>query len=363
MSEKIALIIGGLRGGGAEKVCVTLANGLADRGYTIDLVVLSLNGAIRDKELSSKVNLVNLGVGHARYSALAFWRYLRSARPQTVLSFNRQISVVLGLVRKFAGLKFRLVSRNIIFLSIAESSKKGLWHGFISKHLIRRFYTLSDLLIAQSHAMKDDLVSYLKIPESGVEVIHNPVCQKVADFSNANNLAAEVKKDYLLCVGRLEAQKAFRYAIAAFSSIAPDYPALRLKLVGKGSLESQLKEQARALGMADRVDFEGYQTDMIPYYLGAKATLLTSLYEGFPNVLVESIALGTPVVAFDCPSGPSEIVAEGANGYLVPHKDEAALLAAIRKALEADWPRDRVAQTAGAFRSDVIVKQYEEVLG
>lgn len=361
MSKRITLVIGGLRGGGAEKVCVTLANGFTARGYDVELVVLSLNGSIRDNELSAKVNLINLGVVHSRYSALALWRYLRSAHPDTILSFNRQISVVLGLIRKITGLNFKLISRNIIFLSIAESNKKGIWHGFIANYLIRKFYSLSDLVIAQSHSMKDDLVSYLKLPKDQVIVIHNPVCQQITEHSVRKDSKLS-KKDYLLCVGRLEAQKAFHYAIAAFAAVAFDRPTLRLKLVGKGSLESQLKAQAQTLGVADRVDFDGYQTDMIPYYLGAKATMLTSLYEGFPNVLVESIALGTPVIAFDCPSGPREIVINGRNGFLVPYKDQKALAKAIVKVSDLDWRLEDVAQTAQAFRPDRIMKRYVDVL-
>lgn len=358
MSRKITLLIGGLRGGGAEKVCVTLANGLAERGYKVELVVLSLNGAMRDKELSSKVNLINLGVVHARHSVLALWRYLRLAHPNTVLSFNRQISVVVGLLRKFTGLNFKLISRNIIFLSIAESSKKGLWHGFISKYLIKKFYALSDLIIAQSFAMKDDLITYLRLPEHRVLVIHNPVSQEVYDFALTHKLNDIKKKEYILCVGRLEEQKAFHYAINAFASIAHGYPEFRLKIVGKGSLEHQLKEQVNTLGVADRVDFEGYQTDMIPYYLHARTTLLTSLYEGFPNVLVESIALGTPVVAFDCPSGPSEIVQDSINGFLVPLEDEVKLKDAIIKTLDADWPYETVIETTEPFQLDVIMSKY-----
>lgn len=362
MSKKITLVIGGLRGGGAEKVCVTLANGLAERDYKVELVVLSLKGAIRDKELSAKVDLISLGVGHARYSAPALWRYLRSSHPDTVLSFNRQISVVIGLLRKLTGINFKLVSRNIIFLSMAESNKKGLWHGFISKHLIIKFYALSDLIVAQSYAMKDDLITYLGLPESRVKVIHNPVSQEIVDFSLTHNLNNYEKKDYILCVGRLEEQKALHYAINAFASIAHDYPRFKLKIVGKGSLEHQLKKQVSALGLTDRVDFEGYQADMIPYYLSAKVTLLTSLYEGFPNVLVESVALGTPVVAFDCPSGPSEIVHDSINGFLVPYKDEVKLTDAIKKALNTDWPLESVIKTTEAFQLDGVMSKYIKVL-
>ena len=125
----------------------------------------------------------------------------------------------------------------------------------------------------------------------------------------------------MLCVGRLEKQKAFHYAIEAFAAVAKKFPNLRLKIVGKGRLENQLKQNAMDLGVSDRVDFEGFQKNMIPYYLNAKATILTSLYEGYPNVLIESITLRTPVIAFDCPSGPSEIIKDKINGYLVKYQD------------------------------------------
>lgn len=360
--SKIAFIINCLCGGGAERVCVALANGLAARGHQVDLVVLSLKGAIRDRELSSRVTLVDLDVGHARSSALALWRYLHIGRPTTVLSFNRQISVVLGLVRQLTYLRFRLVSRNIIFLSVAEARKKGVWHGVVSRYLVKKFYVLSDLLIAQSYAMKEDLVAYLGVLGDDVKVINNPVCNQIINFIKVNGLDFASKGDYLLCVGRLETQKAIHYSIRAFASIASDYPALRLKIVGTGSLEQELKKLARSLDVADRVDFEGYQLDTIPYYLYAKATILTSLYEGFPNVLIESIAMGTPVVAFDCPSGPREIVQDGVNGYLVPYLDNKALTVAISKVINVDWSRDCVVQTSFSFREDFILDQYEEIL-
>src|SRR5690554_5518879 len=207
--------------------------------------------------------------------------------------------------------------------------------------------------------MKDDLVSYLMIPENKVQVIYNPVSQNLACCVQSNRLSDVEKKEYLLCVGRLEDQKAFHFAISAFATVASDYPSLRLRIVGQGSLDRQLKEQARMLGVTDRIDFEGYQANIISYYLYAKATVLTSLYEGFPNVLLESITLGTPVVAFDCPSGPSEIVVNGVNGFLVQHKDEAALAGAICKVLDQGLPRDQVLKTAELFRLDLILEQYE----
>lgn len=357
MNKKVTFIIGNLRGGGAEKVCVTLANTLVKQGYQIDLVALNLNGAVRDKELSSAVNLIDLNVKHARYSIFSIWRYIRTNRPSQILSFNRQISVVLAILKKLTTSQFRLISRNIIFLSIAESNKKGLWHGVIAKFLIKKFYSSSDVIIAQSSAMKDDLLSYLGIPSEKVIVINNPVSESVSSYANKNSL--NVNKDgYLLCVGRLEEQKAFHYALNGFSAIISEFPELRLKIVGQGSLEKSLKQYADELGIAERVDFEGFQEEMIPYYLSANLTVLTSLFEGFPNVLVESTALGTPVVAFDCPSGPSEIIIEGQNGYLVPYLDVDVLAEKLRLALSRQWDSTDVASTAERYSSETILKSY-----
>lgn len=363
MDDKISLVISSLRGGGAEGVCVTLANGLAQKGHDVELVILNLQGAVRQAELFDWVKLVDLDVAHARSSYSKLLNYLKSNKPTTVLSFNRQISVVLAIVRLLNALKFKLISRNITFLSIAEKEKPGLWHGFLSKHLIKIFYPMSDLIVAQSRAMQHDLTQYLGINESKIRVINNPINHNIEAFISGNlDFSSVNKHNYLLCVGSLEKQKAFHYAIDAFSRIAPEFPSLRLKIVGKGRLEQSLKDQAKALGVADRVNFEGFQRDMIPYYLHARATVLTSLFEGFPNVLIESIALGTPVVAFDCPSGPGEIVQDGVNGYLVRHKDTLHLEDCIQLALKRNWLASEVQKTAMRFSSDAIIEEYLSVL-
>ncbi len=362
MDQKISLIIGGLRGGGAQRVCVTLANGLVGHGYAVDLVVLSLEDAVMQDSLSDQVNLINLRVGHARKSLFALAGYLKRVEPKTVLSFNRELSVIIGFVRPLFSLKFRLISRNITYLSLSESAKKGIWFGFIVNFMIRKFYGLSDLFIAQSKGMAEYLKLYLGLDNKKVIVINNPVGDSIEQFIKNNYLSTVKKEDYLLCIGRLEEVKAFHYAVEALARQAECYPSLKLKIVGKGSLEGELRELAAGRGVADRVLFEGYQSEIIPYYLHAKATVLTSLYEGFPNALVESIALGTPVVAFDCPSGPAEIVQDGVNGYLVRHRDAEHLAECLGKALGKKWDYAEVRSSAERFSSSRILQKYIAVL-
>lgn len=310
-------------------------------------------------DLNKDIRLIVLGKNHARTALIVLAKFLRVHKPKRILVFNHQLAVLLVLLRALRVFESEVVARNISTLSQKKATETSFWHKYFVQGLTKLLYGKVDRVIAQSKGMADDLVVFYGVSENKITIIHNPIARSIENYTLVQQLE---KKEYLLCVGRLESVKAFHYAIAAFAAVAPNYPELRLKIVGKGSLEGRLKEQALVLGVSDRVDFEGYQTDMIPYYLHAKATLLTSLYEGFPNVLVESIALGTPVVAFDCPSGPSEIVEDGVNGFLVGYKDESGLAIAIRTALNKKWSCAEVAQTAARFRSSEVLQRYCDVL-
>jgi glycosyltransferase involved in cell wall biosynthesis len=360
--EKLIIFIGSLRGGGAERVCVTLSNELASKGAEIDLVVLNLDRAIWHTELSDKVNLVNLKVAHTRGAFFAYKKYLKKVDPKIILSFNSQISVVLIVLRLMFRLKFTLFSRNINYLSISRNASRNFWNAYVVKISTKLLYPMSDCIIAQCEAMKTDLVETLRIKESKIVVINNPVNRKFESLSGSQRSAILSGQDYLLCIGRLDRQKSFHYAITAFSRIAQKHQALRLKIVGKGALESKLREQVIALGVADRVDFEGFQGDITPYYLSAKATVLTSLYEGFPNVLVESLAMGIPIVSFDCSSGPSEIVQNGVNGYLVEYKNVDHLEQCLSRVVNHKFCQKRIRKTSAKFSTNKIIEKYINVL-
>lgn len=362
MKRPVTFIISSLRGGGAEGVCVSLANGLAARGYDVSVVVLNLHRSARQHSLRPEVRLVNLESDHARSSWRLLHKYLVSSRPNIVLSFNRQISVVLVLLRAIFRLEFRLVARNIIHLSTAEDAKQGVWHGWFVRHLIKQFYPRVDHLVAQSSGMKVDLEEYLGVRPEKISVIPNPVAQEVAEKGGSEALPSLCDREYVLCVGRLDTQKAFHFAIEAFSQVVASHPGLRLRIVGQGPAEAELRELVDALDIRDKVEFCGFQREVGRYYLAAKLTLLTSLYEGLPNVLIESIALGTPVVAFDCPSGPKDIVIEGVNGFLVTPGNTEELREKIELALGREWSREQIIQTAGKFELGHVLDQYERVL-
>jgi len=322
-NKKITILISSLSGGGAEGVSVNIANSFANDGWSVDLVVLHLKNATYLDRVSKKVNVVVLNKPNARYATLPILKYIREKKPNILFVFNYELTALVVILRNLLRFKIKIITRNMNTLSrmYNVSKEKNLWIRVVVRFLIDKFYTKADYIVNQSYAMREDLIAVHPQLKENSNVIYNPVAKHIEDYAESHDLTMIKKKNYLLCVGRLEKQKGFVYAIKAFSELTNKFPDLRLKIIGKGTLEKELKQNAIDYGVEDRVDFEGFQKDMIPYYLHAKATVLTSLYEGYPNVLIESIVLRTPVVAFDCPSGPSEIIKNGINGYLVRYED------------------------------------------
>lgn len=360
--RKVTFFISSLRAGGAEGVCITLANKLVAREWHVSMVVLNLDGATLQTRLSDDIKLTVLGHRHARTAPLALWRYLRGAHPGTALVFNHQVAVLLVLVRLFTGLEFKIVARNISTLSEKRYRERSFWHREIVGRAVQRLYRKVDLAVAQSEGMRNDLLTEYGFDEKRVIVIHNPVSQFIEYRTDQPEEAARAKQSYFLCVGRLAPVKAFEYAIRAFGLIADDIPGFRLKFVGSGPEEKYLSMVASDAGVGDRVDMEGHKDDVATYYETAVATVLTSLYEGFPNVLVESIALGTPVIAFDCRNGPREIITHGLNGFLVPYQDIEALAAFMAAATGREWDRHKIRATASPYKGERIVAEYEAAL-
>ncbi|GHT83486.1 glycosyl transferase [Spirochaetia bacterium] len=362
MANKITFLINSLGGGGAEGVCVNIANALYDCGWQIDLILLNLDNAVRQRELNPAIKITVLKISHARESFFKLRRFILDKKPSKILVFNYQLACLLVFLRYFSNVKYRIIARNIIVLSEIKRIAHSFWHKHIVHFITKVLYRKVDIIIAQSKGMIIDLITNYRIKEKNVTLINNPINKVIESFLKSNDIKNQERGNYILCMGRLEEDKAFHYVIEAFARISAEYPSLNLKIVGQGTLKEKLRQYAENLRVSERVNFEGYQEYIIPYHLHARATVLTSLVEGFPNVLVESIALGTPIVAFDCKSGPSEIVQEGENGYLVRYQDIEHLTECLKKALNQDWKRDVVMATAKRYSSEKIIDEYIKAL-
>lgn len=352
------LITTNLGGGGAENVCVTVANALVKKGWEVNIVVLNLNEFVFDARFDKRIKIWDLKVKHARNSFFALKRILKNLGTHKVLVFNPELSSVLVILKKLRFINTYIISRNINTVSRLIVDPSINLRSRIVNKIIFFFFKHSDYIINQCFAMQDDLLALFPSLSSRSKVIYNPVNEsylvkkKIISYNN---------DPYLLLIGRLERQKGIHYALNAFASIHKKYKELRFKIVGVGSEEQNLKSLVKGLGIDCFVDFEGFCPDPTNYYLNAKGTILTSFYEGFPNVLIESITLGTPVIAFDCPSGPAEII-QSNNGILVNYLNQQELNGALDSFLQKEFDYKKVRESAKIFSVKNIIEQYERLL-
>ena len=363
-NKKITFIISSLSGGGAENVCISMANIFVKNGWEVDLLILKKKNDNSQSLISKKIKLVTLDASHARTSILPLTKYFFKNKPKIVLLFNYEITVIILILRLILNLKLTIISRNtnMFTIRLKELKKENYWSNLVSSNLIKIFYSNSDHVINQCEAMRQDLNSYFPKLINKSSTIYNPISIKIDNFIKKHNLSQIKKQNYLLCIGRLEKQKAFQYAIEAFAKVSNKFPELRLKIVGKGSLENELKKNCIDYGISNKIDFEGFQENIIPYYLYARGTMLTSLYEGYPNVLIESIALNTPVVSFNCPGGPSEIIKDGVNGFIANHLDTDDLSNKIIKLLNTKFNSKDLELSLNKNQINNIYLQYSKLI-
>ncbi|HIF9114713.1 TPA: glycosyltransferase [Photobacterium damselae] len=363
MNEKICLVISTLSGGGAEGVCINIANGLAESGFDVTLLVLNLDKADYLERVSKNVNIHSLDVKKARESILKLRNFVINNDIKKYIVFNYELTVLLIIIRYFILKKIVIISRNINTLSKNKKDIKSLWGRYIVIPLVNNLYSKSDHIVNQCIGMKNDLVNELPESKDKVSVIYNPVNRIYEDISIDDNLTANhFEKPFILCVGRLEKQKAFHLALLAFSKISNNYQNLELRFVGDGRLLSELKTLSINLGIQERVHFEGFQENLIPYYLNASMTLMTSQYEGFPNTLIESISMGTPIVSFDCYSGPNEIIFDKKNGVLVEINNVDALIRAIDFVYNEKIDKSLIKETSERFRNKSIICKWVDLI-
>ncbi|MCH9659736.1 MAG: glycosyltransferase [Bacteroidetes bacterium] len=218
-------------------------------------------------------------------------------------------------------------------------------------------------IVAVSKALETKIRNDYQYPR--VTTIYNPI-----DFKAVTQMANEespIEGKYLLAVGRMVNNiKQFDHLINAFVKAKLSKKGYQLVLLGQGEDKEVYRALAERLGVSDAVVFPSFNANPFPLFKGARCTVLTSKFEGFPNVLLESLAVGTPVVSYDCLSGPSEIIKKGENGILVPHNDQKALAEALTKIVENEAFYNRCKKEAqhsiAAFDVSAIGEQWLQVL-
>ena len=355
---------------GVSRVILNLAKGFVERGLKVDIVVLKAEGdalvwipsGARVVELNAQMQ----GVGKLLY-LFSLVRYLRKVQPASLIVCRDDINF--GSIAKYLA----MVSTQVLLIShtnlsqYLDYSSDDVKNSF-SAYLLKRFlwfYGLADGIIAVSQGVADSLVNLAGRPLKQVRVIYNPVVTpevlaKAEEPVNHPWFAAG-EPPVIVGVGRLQALKDFPTLIRAFALVRQHMPA-RLMILGDGEERQNLETLISELGLTSDIALPGFVSNPYAYVSKASVLAMSSLCEGFGNVIAEALACGTPVVTTDCPSGPAEILDFGNYGSLVPLADAEALAQAILTTITSPRNSEALRQRAKLFSLDTVVDSYLKVL-
>jgi len=348
---------------GVDRIMQHLIPEIAGRGYRVDLLQVRGHGPHLDT-LPPTVTRIDLGHRHT-YSCLpALVRYLRRQRPALLLSDKDRVNRTALLARWLSATGTPLVFRLGTTVSINLASR-GVLDRWLQRTSMARLYRFSQRVLVPSQGVADDLSRYTGLPQEKIRVVPSP---GIPDdlLSRTQPLPdhpwfREREMPVILAAGELGARKDFTTLLRAFARLRDRRPC-RLVIIGRGKQRDQLLELADTLGISEAVNLPGFVEQPYPFMAHADLFALTSRWEGLGLVLVEALALGTPVVSTDCPSGPAEILQQGRFGRLVPVGDAEALASAMEATLDESGTREFLQQAARPYTVTAATDAYLQAM-
>lgn len=351
---KIALVIPSLRRGGAERVMVGLANEMSARRHEVHLATFESEIDPDGYALHPKVSVTRLGGLSASANPISglfanlgrvrkLRRWLRANRPEVCISFMTQTNVCALLAAK--GIAPVIVSERLVPWAMPE---RRIWES-----LRRKTYGTAASLVLQSTAVEQ--WAKQNWPNLRTRVIPNPA-PEVQNFEGKREMT-------VISVGRLSHEKGHDLLLRAWPAVQELFPEWKLQIVGDGPNREEWEHLAGRLNIRHSTTFLGQSSLVMEQIARASIFVLPSRTEGFPNVILEAMAVGTPVVAADCPVGPGEIIESGETGILVAPEDPVALANALISLIPDPDRQSELALEAqrrlSKFERSVIMDQWE----
>ncbi len=389
---RIAFFLSNLDGGGAQRVILRLAEYLDQNGHTIDLVVSRMRGPFIDlipasvhihlagfqHPLRILPNIIRLPASTRKIFLELLWQnrpkvirslttlthFLKTESPDVLLTTLDPSNLIAVCAGWLAQTKTRIVIReaNTISKKIARYNRP--FEKYLP-NLAREWYPRADKIIAVSDGVAEDLSKVANLPRERITTIYNPI-----DLKGLQGNASEPLNDpwftpnqppVLLAAGRLTPQKDYPTLLRAVARVMTKRP-VRLMILGEGTDRMMLEQLIIQLGLSQEVRMPGFVSNPYKYMAHTAVFVLSSKWEGFPNVLLEALACGCPVISTDCPCGPSELLSHGEYGKLVPVGDDEALANGILSILESPPDSDFLIQRAATFSIETIANRYIQVL-
>ncbi|HVK99660.1 MAG TPA: glycosyltransferase [Dongiaceae bacterium] len=332
--QRIVFVINSLEGGGAERVLSILLDQLALSLSDVDLYLVLLDQAVERYTIPPQVNKITLDCRSGMIPSIQqLYRCLRQIQPDQVLSFLNRANCANIVAARLLGYRCLISER------INTSSHFGSgWKAAINKAIVRVLYPLADRVLVVSRGVGVELEQRFNVSTHRLQVIYNPY-----DLPRLAQLATQppaiaITGDYIVSVGRLVPNKNFNLLIKAYQQAGLQE---KLVILGEGPEHAALQQLINDLQLQERVILGGFLDNPYAVMGRARLAVFSSLAEGFPNAMAEAMALGLPVIATDCESGPAEILHDcvrvnpnsafkAEHGVLVPVNDQTALVQALQ---------------------------------
>lgn len=360
---RLAFFLRDLAGGGGEKSVVHLAGALSERGWDVDLVLVRHEGDYLAM-VPESVRVIALDRDRLAASVGKLSSYIRKERPAVVISALDANNVVAIAAKLLGRLRTPVLAWVHSVVTEAYLRPKVARLKLVPL-AIRICYRFADRLIAASNGAANDLASHLGIAAEAVRVVYNPVVSpelaRLGSLPSGHPWIDARQHQVVLGVGRLEAVKNFDMLIRAFKALR-DQRNAKLIILGEGSERERLECLVRDLNLTADVDLPGFVQNPYAFMQKAAVVALTSHYESFGNVLVEAMALGTPVVATRCKCGPEEILDGGRFGELVEPGDVNGMAVAIERTMSDPPSRDLLRDRGARFSTQQAAVEMEQII-
>jgi len=339
-----------------------LASTLAARGHEVDLIIGFVAEGLPVPEIDG-VRVIHFNRPKARMILPDMVRYLRRAKPDAIFSAEDHLNAIVIASALLSGSKAK----------ITGSSRVNPFDTY-SRHILSKRWWLKRItgaLMWRATALtcvsKAMAAQYRTLFRNAPHVcVYNIVDTPAAHARIAEPVDhpwfTDRTQPILVAAGQLGSWKGFSDLIAAVHIVLQKRP-VRLVIFGEGAERSALQAQIDTLGLQNSIRLEGHVSNPLKYFAHADAFVLSSLFEGMPNVLIEAMMAGCTPVATDCPTGPREILESGQYGYLVPVKNPEALAEGIKSALRNPIPADLLAEAIAPFGEDAVLAEHFRLLG
>ena len=361
---RIAVYMNDLSGGGTERVNLELIRQWQVAGHAVTLLLHAKAGELVE-QLPADLPVVAFGTRRSIADVMPLARYLRQHKPDILLTSLDHNNIV-GLLAKLMG-RVRtpvILCQHNPFTN--HSSRMTSWTYHVLPALYRLLAPFAAGVVAVSDGVAADFSRVTRRAANHITTIYNPVIGPSfgakADEDVSHPWLDDADAPVYITAGRLVGQKNHSHLLRGFAKHCEAHPHGRLMILGDGPLRGELEQEASALGIEGRTAFLGFVQNPLPYIRRATAFVLSSRYEGFGNVLVEALGVGTPVISVDCQYGPSEILADGRFGRLVPNDDVDALAQAFSPGLRDIWPAETLRNRAADFSAAASGRRYLELM-